>query len=260
MVSAINRHERNIWGVIGVYLIFLAGIARTFGWVDDPTRLTGFLVFEVTFLLLMSWMIWFPGNQKWLHYLCLFIEVAIVVGLELFAPEEDFANVLFVLIGYQVGLLFKGRSFWVWALGILLITWISLTITQGFLEGTAKSMLNVAGAFIVMAYFLASRDVNRARQEREAMLQQLQESNQKLKTYTAQVEELATLDERNRLARELHDSVSQTLFSITLSTRAAQLLVKKNPRKLKVQLEQLQHLTEGALAEIRTMITQLRPH
>jgi two-component system NarL family sensor kinase len=74
------------------------------------------------------------------------------------------------------------------------------------------------------------------------------------------VEELATLEERNRLARELHDSVSQTLFSITLSTRAAQLLQKKSPGKLKNQLEQLQHLTEDALAEIRTMITQLRPH
>jgi hypothetical protein len=177
MASTTNRQVRNLWGVIGVYLIFLAGVTRAFGWIDDPVRLSRFMAFEITFLLLMSWMIWFPTKQKWLHHLCILAEVVIVVGLELFVPEEDFANVMFVLIGYQVGLLFKGRSFWIWALGLILITWLSLTVTQGFLEGTAKSLLNVAGAIIVMAYFLASRDVDRARQERESMLQQLQESN-----------------------------------------------------------------------------------
>lgn len=260
MNSTIDRHERNIWGVIGVYLIYLAGISRVFAWIDDPIRLPRFLVFEIAFLILMSWMIWIPTKVEWLHHLCLLIEVIIVVGLELLAPEEDFANVLFILIGYQVGLLFRGRDFWVWAVSLLFVTWFSLVITEGLLEGTAKSLLNVAGAFIVMAYFLASRDVNRARRERESMLKQLQESNQKLKMYTTQVEELTTLDERNRLARELHDSVSQTLFSITLNTRAAQMLLKKKPGKLKAQLEKLQQLTEGALAEIRTMITQLRPH
>ncbi len=255
-----NRSERNIWSVIAVYAFFLAAITRTFAWIDDPERLRWFLGFEIAFALLMSWMIWFPGRQRWLHHVCVLTQVVIVIGLELLAPEEDFANVLFIMVSYQVGLLFQGRAFWYWAGAILFITCSSLVVTTGFLEGIAKSFLNMAGALTVMAYFVANRDANQAKAEREIMLKKLQETNQKLKTYSEQVEELATLEERNRLARELHDSVSQTLFSITLSTRAAQMMLQKNPKKLSRQLEDLQHLTEAALSEIRTMITQLRPH
>jgi signal transduction histidine kinase len=260
MTERAHRPDTNIWSVIAVYAFFLAAIARTFAWIDDPARLPWFLGFEITFLLLMSWMIWSPGRQRWLHHICVLVEVAIVVGLELLAPEEDFINVLFVLVSYQVGLLFQAGDFWYWAGTILFITCSSLVITTGFLEGIAKSFLNMAGVIIVLAYFVANREAHRAKVERESMLQQLKESNQKLTVYSEQVEELTTLDERNRLARELHDSVSQTLFSITLSTHAAQLLLQKNPNQLSRQLDDLQHLTEAALSEIRTMITQLRPH
>lgn len=260
MTVKTNRPDTNIWSVIAVYAFFLAAIARTFAWIDDPTRLPWFIGLEITFVLLMSWMIWFPGRQRWLHHVCVLVEVAIVVGLELLAPEEDFINVLFVLVSYQAGLLFLGRDFWFWAGAILFITCGSLVVTTGFLEGIAKSFLNMAGVIIVLAYFVANREANRAKVEHESMLRQLKESHQKLKAYSEQVEELTTLDERNRLARELHDSVSQTLFSITLSTHAAQLMLQKNPKKLSTQLDDLQHLTEAALSEIRTMITQLRPH
>jgi signal transduction histidine kinase len=80
-----------------------------------------------------------------------------------------------------------------------------------------------------------------------------------LQSYAGQVEELAAVEERNRLARELHDSVSQTIFSITLNTRAAQILLERNPAGVKPQLEQLQKLTQNALVQMRSLIAQLRP-
>jgi len=72
------------------------------------------------------------------------------------------------------------------------------------------------------------------------------------------VEQLSTLQERSRLARELHDSVSQTLFSITLHTRAAQILLEHEPQNLRPQLERLQALTRSALEELRGLIANLR--
>ncbi len=68
-----------------------------------------------------------------------------------------------------------------------------------------------------------------------------------------------SLEERNRLARELHDSVSQTFFSISLNIRSSQILFKKNPSMLRQSLENLGVLTENALAQIRSLITQMRP-
>ena len=67
------------------------------------------------------------------------------------------------------------------------------------------------------------------------------------------------LQERNRLARELHDSVSQTMFSISLNSRAAHILLERDPDKLRSQLEQLQGLTRSALEEMRGLIADLRP-
>jgi signal transduction histidine kinase len=69
----------------------------------------------------------------------------------------------------------------------------------------------------------------------------------------------AALEERNRLARELHDSVTQQLFSMTLTAQAARAHLEKNPQRAAVQLERLQETATAALAEMRALIFQLRP-
>ncbi|MDQ4091335.1 MAG: GAF domain-containing protein [Actinomycetota bacterium] len=71
------------------------------------------------------------------------------------------------------------------------------------------------------------------------------------------------LEERQRLARDLHDSVSQALFSMTLQTRGAQLALEKEgidpAGPVGRRLSDLKELTEGALAEMRMLIFELRP-
>jgi signal transduction histidine kinase len=72
-------------------------------------------------------------------------------------------------------------------------------------------------------------------------------------------QEAAVLEERNRLARELHDSVTQQLFSITLTAQAARTHLEKNSQRTAGQLERLQETAAAALAEMRALIAQLRP-
>jgi PAS domain S-box-containing protein len=73
----------------------------------------------------------------------------------------------------------------------------------------------------------------------------------------------AAVLERNRLARELHDSVSQALFSMTMHARAAQLSLARagleESGPLGRSIAQLAELTRGALAEMRALIFELRP-
>lgn len=71
--------------------------------------------------------------------------------------------------------------------------------------------------------------------------------------------ELSTIEERKRLARELHDSVTQTLFSIGLTAEAAAELVDANPARAREQLGYLQELTRAAMGEMRSLIFELRP-
>ncbi|WP_346433988.1 GAF domain-containing sensor histidine kinase [Nonomuraea composti] len=71
--------------------------------------------------------------------------------------------------------------------------------------------------------------------------------------------ELAMLEERNRVARELHDAVTQKLFSLRLSAQAAGALLDKAPDKAAAELERVQRLAGEALSELRAVIVELRP-
>lgn len=75
----------------------------------------------------------------------------------------------------------------------------------------------------------------------------------------ARLRELSIADERARLARDLHDSVTQTLFSLTLSAEAATTLAEgANDARLTEQLERVRSLSATALDELRTLVDTLR--
>jgi PAS domain S-box-containing protein len=74
-----------------------------------------------------------------------------------------------------------------------------------------------------------------------------------------QAGELASSQERAHLARELHDSVTQALFSMTLVTRSTELLVDRDPVAAMAKLASLRDLQREALAEMRALIFELRP-
>ena len=74
-----------------------------------------------------------------------------------------------------------------------------------------------------------------------------------------QAGELAAGEERAHLARELHDSVTQALFSMTLVSRSVELLLDRDPDAARAQLAQLRDLQREALAEMRALIFELRP-
>ncbi len=74
-----------------------------------------------------------------------------------------------------------------------------------------------------------------------------------------QAGELAAGEERAHLARELHDSVTQALFSMTLVSRSIELLLDRDVEAARNQLGQLRDLQREALAEMRALIFELRP-
>jgi signal transduction histidine kinase len=74
-----------------------------------------------------------------------------------------------------------------------------------------------------------------------------------------QAEESAVLNERTRLARELHDAVTQTLFAASLIAEVLPRLWERDEQAGRQRLEELRQLTRGALAEMRTLLLELRP-
>jgi len=75
----------------------------------------------------------------------------------------------------------------------------------------------------------------------------------------ARAQDAASLEERQRLARELHDSVSQALYGIALGARTARTLLDRDPAKATDPLDYVLSLAEAGLAELRALIFELRP-
>jgi nitrate/nitrite-specific signal transduction histidine kinase len=74
-----------------------------------------------------------------------------------------------------------------------------------------------------------------------------------------QAQQLAVVEERNRLARDLHDAVTQTLFSASLIAEALPTLWERDQEEGRQLLQELRQLSRGALAEMRTLLMELRP-
>jgi two-component system nitrate/nitrite sensor histidine kinase NarX len=75
----------------------------------------------------------------------------------------------------------------------------------------------------------------------------------------SQAGQMAALEERARLARDLHDAVTQTLFSASLIAEALPIVWKENPVEGDQLLQELRQLNRGALAEMRSLLMELRP-
>jgi signal transduction histidine kinase len=74
-----------------------------------------------------------------------------------------------------------------------------------------------------------------------------------------QAEQIAVASERSRLARDLHDAVTQTIFSASLIAETIPVIWENDQDEGKNLLRDMRQLTRGALAEMRTLLLELRP-
>ncbi|PHS36114.1 MAG: sensor histidine kinase [Alkaliphilus sp.] len=93
----------------------------------------------------------------------------------------------------------------------------------------------------------------------EKQVESLQRLINENKILILETEREASLTERKKIARDLHDAVSQQLFAISISLKAINNLVEANPNKAKKILEKVEEMAQTAQKELRALILQLRP-
>lgn len=74
-----------------------------------------------------------------------------------------------------------------------------------------------------------------------------------------QAQEAAIIQERNRLAQDLHDAVNQTLFTASIMAEALPRVMQQDPEQGRLGLDEIRRLTQSALAEMRALLLELRP-
>lgn len=86
-----------------------------------------------------------------------------------------------------------------------------------------------------------------------------QTANEQLKEYADMSERMAQTRERNRLAREIHDTLGHTLTGITAGLDACLAMIDVAPDQTKKQLEMLSQVSRDGIKEIRRSVNELRP-
>jgi signal transduction histidine kinase len=245
-------------GILVLSLAFVAVVMRALAIEEIQPLLGRYLVAGLVYIVFFA-VLSFVAMPGWLKHFVLVLQSATVLYALSWRPEFDFLMVLFLLMTYPVAIAFTGKMRWAWVLILILLTGGALIFYLGLIRGLALALTNIAGEIVIPAFLIINHEIETARTKSQALLKELQETHQQLELYAAQVEDLVAVQERNRLARELHDTVSQLMFSINLTTRSVQLLLQKDPTRVPEQLDHLQAMSTEALTQLRALITQLRP-
>jgi signal transduction histidine kinase len=131
---------------------------------------------------------------------------------------------------------------------------------------TMRSFLGVpivARGGIIGAFYLTDKVGADAFDERDQELIEMLAAHAAIAIENARLwersRELSVVEERNRVARELHDSVTQNLFGVVLAAEAAATLLDRDPPEARVQLARVQELAQAGMEELRSLIFELRP-
>ena len=128
----------------------------------------------------------------------------------------------------------------------------------GFPDGVRDGFINGLVIFGFAAFASSLLQANRARLEAQQLLSDLQAAHRQLQEYAAQVEELAVAQERNRLSRDLHDTLGHRLTVSIVQLEGAERLIAGAPERASKMVNSVrQQLNEG-LREVRRTVGMLR--
>jgi len=252
---------------IGVYLIYAAVLLRAAVVVSTEPEFPVVIALLAGYGLLLFGEIWLmrrkplrtlPTPKAQLAYL--FLQSTLVIGVLIISSYEDFLAMLFIPLSLDAVSFFGRRAGFISIAIFSLAMIVTLLFSDvGQVFGLAMGILYSGICFLVGGYAYQVQNARTAHDRNEQMLGELQTAHRQLQGYADQMASLAVEHERYRLARELHDSVTQTVFSMNLAVQSAHLLLYKEPHRAAGQLLRLEELAASALHEIQSLVSQLKP-
>ncbi len=199
------------------------------------------------------------ARLRWFCWLYFPLQTALVVAVTNLRPFLDASAILYIPLFLQALHAFSRKMAMAWMILFAALLSATVVVGMGWAAGLSFDLVVLSGCVFLVSYDHLSAQRQADQAESQVLLAELQQVHQRLQEHAARAEELAAARERNRLARGLHDSVSQVIFGITLTSQSARLLLERDPARVSEQLYHLQEMTGSALGQLRSLIAQLRP-
>ncbi|MEV6447599.1 sensor histidine kinase [Amycolatopsis sp. NPDC051716] len=190
---------------------------------------------------------WVRGRER-LAWSAAYVAVQLPLAFVLFTIDAGVGTTLFlVVLVSQCVLLRLPRPAIALVIAVVPLVHLGMSLGEGLREGIGTFM-SVLFAAIITELLLREQ---RSRGE-------LAEAHAKLRDHAAQAERLATAQERNRVARDIHDGLGHSLTVVQMQVKAARAVLPADPGKADAVLAKAQEQAETALAEVRRSVRTLR--
>lgn len=194
-----------------------------------------------------------PLQQK------LSLALLLVLGLSInFLAEPGLLWIILLpLVGMGEGVLSRGGR-----LLLYMATLIGASgpyiLSNGLWDGLVSAIFFFPAILFVVVFTRLMLTAERERDRAEVLAVELAEANRQLGQYAVQAEELATTQERNRIAREIHDTLGHYLTVVNVQLEAAKTIMAQKPEKALNAIDRAQNMTREGLNAIRQSVTSLR--
>lgn len=264
--SSVREEMAGSWPFFGLVSFVIATGYITALFADQSLRELPRLAAFTTLILLHGSLYWFVGflvtARRWLPVYFV-VQGALAFAIGLLTPGHWLVIALHMsLAGLMIGTLWPNlRASILVAVTCLALLVLNLALSSWNLQAIIE-FLPIAGFMLMFVFVYVTLLVRQveARQQAQGLLRELEAAHQQLQDYASQVEELTISQERERMARELHDTLAQGLAGLILQLEAADShLESENVSRAHAVVQQAMQRARTTLADARRAIQALRP-
>jgi signal transduction histidine kinase len=191
--------------------------------------------------------------QRWYAYAYIGMLLSLGLGVFAFSAASVGATLMLVVLAIRATLLLPLPAVAAVVLPLPLLH-AGMELDEGLREGLA---LFAAAGFAVVLTKVLMRE-QQARAELARTHAELAVAHERLREYAAQAERLAAVQERNRVARDIHDGLGHALTVVQMQIKAARAVLAPDPARADTMLAKAQDQAEEALREVRRSVSALR--
>nr|MBI2903848.1 sensor histidine kinase [Chloroflexota bacterium] len=254
MTPSTPSRRADLLMTVSAYLVLAAVAALGVYTISDPGHIPAVAALLIAFGLFFL----FPHPPQWQRHLYLLAQTAIVVTLSVLEPHSYGYPILFFMLSAQASIFFPQRPALLWVGLFTAATAVVFTLAGGWQAGLIAALPYASGYFFFGVFSNALYHAESARRESQSLLEQLQVAHRRLQDYAAQAQTLAVAEERNRLAREVHDSLGHRLTVSAVQLEGAQRLITADPDRAAKMIGNVREEVRQALADLRRTVAALR--
>lgn len=141
---------------------------------------------------------------------------------------------------------------------LVAMTFVFYEMKPSWANAFATASVIVPAFAFVVAFSSLAKNALVSRTHAECLATQLEQANAQLRASAEQNAALAAANERNRIARDIHDGVGHYLTVVTVQLQAAKLLIREQPQKAEDAVAKAEAMSRAALEEVRRSVSTLR--